>query len=58
MALVQILNATTGGYITTYGTKGTAPGELDLPLDLDLSEYGEAAVANTRNQRVELLTPP
>jgi DNA-binding beta-propeller fold protein YncE len=58
MGRIQILNAANGGYIAYYGTHGSDPGELDLPLDIDLNSFGETAVANTRNQRVELLTPP
>jgi DNA-binding beta-propeller fold protein YncE len=58
MGRVQILNATTGAYITYYGSHGTGPGQLSVPLDLALSQYGEAAVANTKNERIELLTPP
>jgi len=58
MGIIQILNAADGGYIGFYGAKGSAPGELDLPLDIDINQYGETAVANTRNERVELLTPP
>ncbi len=58
MARIQILNAGNGAYITYYGTKGSAPGELALPQGLDINEYGETAVADTKNQRVELLTPP
>jgi len=58
MGIIQILNATDGSYIGSYGAKGSAVGELDLPLDIDINQYGETAVANTRNERVELLTPP
>jgi DNA-binding beta-propeller fold protein YncE len=58
MGRIQILNATTGNYITYYGSHGTAPGQLNLPLDIALNQYGEAAVANTKNERIELLTPP
>lgn len=58
MGIIQILNAADGGYIGFYGAKGSAPGELDLPLDIDINQYGETAVANTRNERVELLTAP
>ena len=58
MGIIQILNAADGGYIGFYGANGSAPGELDLPLDIDINQYGEAAVANNRNERVELLTPP
>jgi DNA-binding beta-propeller fold protein YncE len=58
MGMIQILDAADGTYIDSYGVNGSAPGELDLPLDIDINQYGETAVANTRNQRVELLTPP
>jgi sugar lactone lactonase YvrE len=58
MGRIQILNATTGSYITYYGSQGTAPGQLNLPLDIALNQYGEVAVANTKNERIELLTPP
>ena len=58
MGVIQILNATNGSYIAYYGANGSAPGELDLPLDIDINQYGETAVANTRNERVELLTAP
>lgn len=58
MAIIQIVSAADGSYIDFYGAKGSAPGELDLPLDIDINQYGETAVANTRNVRVELLTAP
>jgi len=58
MAIIQILSAADGSYLDFYGAKGSAPGELDLPLDIDINQYGETAVANTRNERVELLTAP
>jgi DNA-binding beta-propeller fold protein YncE len=58
MGIIQILSAADGSYITYYGANGSAPGELDLPLDIDINQYGETAVANTRNERVELLTAP
>jgi DNA-binding beta-propeller fold protein YncE len=58
MGMIQILSAADGSYIDSYGANGSAPGELDLPLDIDINQYGETAVANTRNERVELLTPP
>jgi len=58
MGMIQILDPADGTYIDSYGANGSAPGELDLPLGLDINQYGETAVANTRNARVELLTPP
>ncbi len=58
MGVIQILSAADGSYIDSYGVNGSAPGELDLPLDIDINQYGQTAVANTRNARVELLTAP
>jgi DNA-binding beta-propeller fold protein YncE len=58
MSVIQILDALDGAYLDSYGTRGTAEGELNLPLDIALNDYGELAVANTRNHRIELLTPP
>jgi hypothetical protein len=58
MSIVQMLDPADGTYLGTYGTKGTAPGELKLPLDIDINASGEAAVANRENKRVELLTVP
>lgn len=58
MSVIQIVDAGSGAFIDVYGTRGTAPGELDLPLDIALIDSGELAVANTRNERIELLTPP
>ncbi|MDH3520334.1 MAG: NHL repeat-containing protein [Myxococcales bacterium] len=58
MGVIQILNASTGGFLTSYATQGAAPGQLDLPLGMALNAAGAMAVANTQNQRIELLTPP
>jgi hypothetical protein len=58
MGVIQILNAISGSYITDYGTKGSAPGQLNLPLDLDMNDAGEVAVADNENKRVEILTAP
>ncbi|MHC4130129.1 MAG: hypothetical protein ACYSUA_18605, partial [Planctomycetota bacterium] len=57
-SIVQMLDPADGGYLGTYGTKGTDPGELNLPLDIDINAAGQAAVANRENKRVELLTVP
>jgi hypothetical protein len=58
MSIVQMLDPASGNYLGTYGTKGTAPGELKLPLDIDINASEEAALANRENKRVELLTVP
>jgi YVTN family beta-propeller protein len=58
MSIIQMLDPADGTYLGTPWTKGTAPGELNLPLDIDINASGEAAVANRENKRVELLTVP
>ncbi len=51
----QILDATTGDYISFYGGKGTEPGQMMLPLDLTVSSTGVVVVANADNRRVEIM---
>lgn len=52
LQMVQILHATSGSYITNYGT---VVGQLNLPLDLAVSAAGRVLVANNGRQRVEVL---
>jgi DNA-binding beta-propeller fold protein YncE len=55
---IQILNpgpVDTGKYIDSYGTWGTEPGQLNLPLDIAISDYGDVAVTNAENGRVEMI---
>jgi len=56
--LIEVLDPTTGAFITSYGQKGTDPGQLRLPLDIDVSDAGETAVSDAENQRVEILSAP
>jgi DNA-binding beta-propeller fold protein YncE len=58
MGLIQILNPATGAFIATYGTQGTAPGQLNLPLGMALNPAGEMAVTSPENRRVEILSAP
>jgi DNA-binding beta-propeller fold protein YncE len=58
MGLIQILNPTTGAFVASYGTQGTEPGQLNLPLGMALNAAGEMAVASTENRRVEILAAP
>jgi DNA-binding beta-propeller fold protein YncE len=58
MGIIQILDPSSGTYLSSYGSKGSDPGELNLPLDIALNGSGEVAVANTLNQRVEILPAP
>ena len=56
--LVEVLDATTGTFITSYGEKGTGPGQLNLPLDIDINDADETAVSDAENRRVEILSAP
>jgi DNA-binding beta-propeller fold protein YncE len=58
MGLIQILNPATGAFIASYGSQGTDPGQLNLPLGMALNPAGEMAVANSENRRVEILPTP
>jgi outer membrane protein assembly factor BamB len=55
MNVVQVLEPGDGTFIVAYGETGTAPGQLILPLDLIISDSGVIFVANTDNQRVEVI---
>jgi DNA-binding beta-propeller fold protein YncE len=56
--LIEILDATTGAFITSYGAKGTGPGEIELPLGMALNAAGESAISDAENRRVEILGIP
>jgi DNA-binding beta-propeller fold protein YncE len=56
--LVEVLDATTGAFITSYGVKGTGLGELSLPLDIDINDADETAVSDAENRRVEIFSAP
>ena len=55
MALVQILDADTGTYISHYGQLGTQPGDLNLPLDIWITTDARVVVANNQNHRIEVV---
>jgi len=52
---VQILDAETGQYLDSYGSFGTAAGQLNLPLDILITRNGQVAVTNAGNSRVEII---
>jgi len=56
--LIEVLDATTGTFISSYGLKGTGPGQLNLPLDIDINDAGETAVSDAENRRVEIFSAP
>ena len=51
---VQILDAVTGEFISTYGEYGREPGQLNLPLDL-LIRDNDVIVSNAGNRRIEII---
>jgi hypothetical protein len=55
MNKIQILNPVTGAYISDYGEYGTGVGQLKLPLDIVINNWGEVIVANADNKRVEVI---
>jgi hypothetical protein len=50
---VQILNAQTGSFIDAYGAFGTNVGQLNLPLDILITDSAQVLIANYGNGRVE-----
>jgi sugar lactone lactonase YvrE len=56
--LIEILDPVTGSYSTSYGEKGTGPGQLRLALDIASGGPGEMAVTDAENRRVEILPTP
>jgi DNA-binding beta-propeller fold protein YncE len=55
MNRIQILNADTGTYIDDYGEHGSAPGFLNLPLDIAIDDTNDVIVTNYGNKRVEII---
>ena len=56
--LIEVLDATTGAFISSYGLKGTGLGQLNLPIDIDINDAGETAVSDAENRRVEIFSAP
>ncbi len=52
---IQILNSVTGEFINSYGSFGSAAGQLNLPLDIIVINPGLTVVANNGNHKVENL---
>ena len=55
MSIIQILDPDTGLYLDSYGAFGTGAGELNLPLDIAIDDFGRIAVADSGNGRVEII---
>jgi DNA-binding beta-propeller fold protein YncE len=56
MCIIQILDAVNGVYIDSYGTEGTDPGQLRLPLGILIDGAEQTIVANAGNKRVEVFS--
>jgi sugar lactone lactonase YvrE len=53
---VQIVDPDTGAYLIAYGGHGAGVGELDLPLDLLVTQSGQAVIADTENHRIQVFS--
>jgi hypothetical protein len=51
---IQILSQS-GVYQASYGSFGTEAGKLNIPLDIEIDQYGRVVVANSANGRVEFI---
>jgi DNA-binding beta-propeller fold protein YncE len=58
MGQIQILDPDSGDHITWYGTRGSDPGQLALPLDMVIKGTGQGIVANYGNKRIEIIPIP
>jgi tripartite motif-containing protein 71 len=52
---VQILDALSGQYIESYGSKGNAEGQLSVPLDITFTKNRQIMVTNFGNHRIDML---
>jgi DNA-binding beta-propeller fold protein YncE len=46
-----------GGYLYSFGTRGSAPGEMLMPVGMGVSPSGEVFVADTGNHRIQVFSP-
>jgi hypothetical protein len=58
MSTIQILNPDSGGYLATYSSRGSDPGQLRLPLDMVIDGNNQVIVANYSNKRIEIISVP
>jgi outer membrane protein assembly factor BamB len=52
---VQVLDAMTGEFIESYGSKGNAEGQLNVPLDIMFTKNRQIMVTNFGNHRIDML---
>ncbi len=53
--IIQVFNADTGESLDAYGTFGKDIGQLNLPLDITITNSGQVLVTNAGNGRVEII---
>ena len=46
-----------GGKVTSFGSSGSAPGQLNRPCGVALSATGDIMVADQRNHRIQVFSP-
>jgi peptidylamidoglycolate lyase len=47
----------TGKYLFSWGVKGDAPGQFEIPHSLDLDDKGNVYVAGRENSRIQIFDP-
>jgi len=50
-------NANTITFVSAFGSKGTSPGQFDLPQEVSLDRFGNVFVADGLNNRVQKFNP-
>ncbi len=53
--IIQVFNADTGEPLDAYGVFGKDYGQLNLPLDITITNSGQVLVTNAGNGRVEII---
>lgn len=54
---VRVFDSATGGHLLDIGTRGSEPGQLNLPRDIALAPDGNLYVVDGGNFRVQVFTP-
>lgn len=55
LSFVQVLDAATGAYLDSYGSRGKAEGQLFVPLDITITQNNQVMVTNNGSHRVDML---
>ena len=54
---IQVFDGDSGEHVATYGTRGTKPGEFNIPVTLDIDTEGNFYVVDSGNFRVQKFSP-